>query len=77
MRSNDGAVDSQGRFFVGTMNDQSLVASFTDEGVLFRLDPDLSLHRVKEELTIPNGMSWSDDRKTMYVLLDTVCHTNA
>lgn len=77
MRSNDGAVDSQGRFFVGTMNDQSLVASFTAEGVLFRLDPDLSLHRVKEEVTIPNGMSWSDDRRTMYVPSDTICHTNA
>lgn len=35
-------------------------------GVLFRLDPDLSLHRVKEGVTIPNGTSWSADNKTMY-----------
>ncbi|SMR44434.1 unnamed protein product [Zymoseptoria tritici ST99CH_1A5] len=67
MRSNDGAVDAAGRFWVGTMNDQDLVGeNFTDEGVLFRLDPDLSLHRVKEGVTIPNGMSWTADNKTMY-----------
>ncbi|KAF2771165.1 hypothetical protein EJ03DRAFT_359520 [Teratosphaeria nubilosa] len=60
MRSNDGAVDAQGRFFVGAMNDPALVGqSFTDEGILFRFDPDLSLHRVKTSLTIPNGMSWT------------------
>lgn len=34
MRSNDGAVDVKGRFFVGTMNDPALVGqNFTDEGV--------------------------------------------
>ncbi|CZT16994.1 related to gluconolactonase [Ramularia collo-cygni] len=65
-RSNDGSVDSKGRFFVGTMNDQATVPEFTDEGVLFRLDPDLSLHRMKEGVTIPNGMSWTSDNKTMY-----------
>ncbi|KAF2159292.1 hypothetical protein M409DRAFT_60989 [Zasmidium cellare ATCC 36951] len=67
MRSNDGAVDARGRYFVGTMNDPALVGeNFTDEGVLFRLDPDLSLHRVTEGVTIPNGTSWSADNKTMY-----------
>ena len=35
MRSNDGAVDSKGRYWVGTMNDDALVGSnFTDEGRL-------------------------------------------
>jgi sugar lactone lactonase YvrE len=35
MRSNDGAVDAAGRFFVGTMNDPALVGeNFTDEGRL-------------------------------------------
>lgn len=67
MRSNDGSVDSHGRFFVGSMNDQALVSEFTDEGVLFRLDSDLSVHRVKDEVTIPNGMSWTSDNKSMFV----------
>lgn len=34
--------------------------------MLFRLDPDLSLHRVKEGILIPNGLTWSADNKTMY-----------
>lgn len=35
-------------------------------GILFRLDSDLSIHRVVEGVTIPNGTSWSLDNKTMY-----------
>ncbi len=35
-------------------------------GILFRLDSDLTLHRVIENVTIPNGTSWSLDNKTMY-----------
>lgn len=35
-------------------------------GVVFRLDPDLSLHRMIEGVTIPNGITWSADDKTMY-----------
>jgi sugar lactone lactonase YvrE len=68
MRSNDGAVDPKGRFFVGTMNDPLVVdGNLTDEGVLFRLDPDLSLHRVKDQITIPNGMSWADSDTKMHL----------
>jgi len=67
MRSNDGAVDGKGRFLVGTMNDPALVGEgFTDEGIVFRLDSDLSIHRVFQPVTIPNGISWSDDNKTIY-----------
>ncbi|KAI9700922.1 MAG: hypothetical protein M1820_006683 [Bogoriella megaspora] len=65
MRANDGNVDVEGRFFLGTMNDP-LVKSFTDEGYLFRLDPDLNLHRILSGVTIPNGSSWSHDNKKFY-----------
>lgn len=65
MRANDGAVDSKGRFWMGTMNDFH-VGECNPEGVLFRLDADLSLHRVIEGVTIPNGIGWSPDDKTMY-----------
>ncbi|KAI4106983.1 MAG: hypothetical protein L6R37_001876 [Teloschistes peruensis] len=67
MRCNDGAVDKAGRYWVGTMNDPK-VTSPTDEGVLFRLDPDLSLHRMVESATIPNGMGWSADDGKMYFI---------
>lgn len=66
MRSNDGAVDSRGRFWVGAMNDPK-VKEPIDEGAMFRLDPDLKLHRVLEKMVIPNGIGWSDDEKTMYI----------
>lgn len=45
MRSNDGAVDAAGRFFVGAMNDPVVTGTFTDEGSCpispspFRLPP--------------------------------------
>ena len=48
------------------MNDDAVVSSPTDEGVLFRLDGDLTLHRVLENIIVPNGTSWSLDSKTMY-----------
>ncbi len=67
MRFNDGFVDPEGRFFAGAMNDPK-VKDPTDEGVLFRLDPDLSLHRVVEKVTIPNGMGISLDEKHMYFI---------
>lgn len=67
MRCNDGAVDSAGRYWVGTMNDPK-VQEPTDEGVLFRLDPDLTLHRMIENVTIPNGIGWNADDRTMFFI---------
>ncbi|OQO08662.1 hypothetical protein B0A48_06532 [Cryoendolithus antarcticus] len=65
MRANDGAIDKKGRYWVGTMNDPTLV-DITDEGVLFRLDADLSILRVKEGVSIPNGTSWTSGNDQMY-----------
>lgn len=65
MRLNDGVVDHEGRYWAGAMNDPK-VTDPTNEGVLFRLDPDLSLHRMIEKVTIPNGMGFSVDEKKMY-----------
>lgn len=65
MRFNDGVVDPSGRYWAGTMNDPK-VKSPSPEGVLFRLDPDLGLHRMIGGVTIPNGMGFSLDGRTMY-----------
>lgn len=65
MRFNDGAVDSHGRFWAGAMNDPK-IKSPEAEGVLFRLDPDLSLHRMLVPVTIPNGIGWNLADDTMY-----------
>ncbi|KAI9371972.1 hypothetical protein BJX61DRAFT_543182 [Aspergillus egyptiacus] len=66
MRFNDGAVDSKGRLWAGAMNDPK-IQSPVNEGVLFRLDPDLTLHRMVEQLTIPNGIGWNHSNDTMYL----------
>ncbi|KAJ6079152.1 hypothetical protein N7467_008905 [Penicillium canescens] len=66
MRFNDGAVDSHGRFWAGAMNDPK-IKNPEAEGVLFRLDPDLSLHRMLAPVTIPNGIGWNLTDDTMYL----------
>jgi sugar lactone lactonase YvrE len=66
-RFNDGKVDRRGRFWAGTRNFRNAeIAS----GALYRLDPDLSAHRMEEGLRCPNGMAWSPDDRLMY-LCDT------
>jgi L-arabinonolactonase len=66
-RFNDGKVDRRGRFWAGTRNfrDHSKAS-----GALYRLDSDLSVHRMQERLLCPNGMAWSPDDRLMY-LCDT------
>ena len=70
MRFNNGAIDPQGRYWAGTMNDPTIQAPSPDnpEGVLFRFDSDGSLHRMLEGVTIPNGICWSLDGKVMYFI---------
>ncbi|KAJ5130323.1 uncharacterized protein N7515_006362 [Penicillium bovifimosum] len=65
MRFNDGAVDSHGRFWAGAMNDPK-VKKIEAEGVLFRLDPDQSVHRMLAPVTIPNGIGWNLTNDVMY-----------
>jgi L-arabinonolactonase len=59
-RFNDGAVDPGGRFWAGTMTPEGY------ENNLYRIDPDLSVHRMETRIGIANGIDWSPDRKTMY-----------
>jgi L-arabinonolactonase len=66
-RFNDGKVDRRGRFWAGTRNFRNTEMA---SGALYRLDPDLSVHRMEEGLRCPNGMAWSPDDRLMY-LCDT------
>jgi sugar lactone lactonase YvrE len=61
-RMNDGACDSRGRFWAGSM---SLVGD-TRTAALYRLDPDLTVTRVLPGLSISNGLGWSPDDRLMY-----------
>ncbi|NKF23224.1 SMP-30/gluconolactonase/LRE family protein [Solimonas marina] len=61
-RLNDGKVDRQGRFVVGSMDTMEDDAS----GRLYRLDPDLKLHVLDDNIVCSNGPCWSPDGRTFY-----------
>lgn len=67
-RLNDGKVAPEGRFWVGSMDEERQSRPL---GSLYRLDPDHSCHQILTDLTISNGLAWSPDGSTMY-LADTV-----
>lgn len=58
-RFNDGKTDPQGRFWAGKM-------STKPANSLFRLDADLSIHRMESGITISNGLGWSPDNQIFY-----------
>ncbi|MXV50155.1 SMP-30/gluconolactonase/LRE family protein [Pedobacter sp. HMF7647] len=62
IRFNDGKCDPSGRFWVGTMHLQYVKGA----AVLFRFDPDHSVHTMLTDVTISNGIVWSPDKRTMY-----------
>lgn len=61
-RLNDGRCDRAGRFWVGAMDLEKhrRIAS------LYRVDPDLSIHKVIDELIVSNGLAFSPDNAIMY-----------
>lgn len=64
-RFNDGKPDRQGRFWSGTMFEvPGQPVEFI--GALYRLDPDLSVHKMIDGVGCANGLAWSPDSKTMY-----------
>jgi sugar lactone lactonase YvrE len=68
-RINDGAVDSRGRFWAGTLN----AAPQQGLGGLYRLDLDHHVTKVLGSITISNGICWSADNRRMY-FIDTPRH---
>lgn len=63
-RFNDGKCSPDGRFFAGTI---SLVKKEGD-AMLYRLDPDLTLHEAYGPVTNSNGIVWTADGKTCYYI---------
>ena len=61
-RFNDGRCDPQGRFVVGSMNENR----DADTGALYRLDTELVLTELFGRMTISNGLAFSPDGTTMY-----------
>ena len=63
-RMNDGACDPQGRLWAGTMADDQHVGG----GALYRLDHLGRAELMLSDLTISNGLGWSPDGRTMYLV---------
>lgn len=61
-RGNDGKVDPYGHFWLGTMDDREEERS----GSLYRLDADLSWHRLAGGYGVPNGPAFSPDGRWLY-----------
>ena len=61
-RFNDGKCDPGGRFWAGTM----AYEDHSDQGSVYRMDTDHSVHKMIENIGVSNGIIWSLDAKTMY-----------
>lgn len=67
LRSNDAKVDPAGRLWLGRMTADAAPGA----GTLVRIDPDRSVTLGLDGLTIPNGLDWSPDGRTMYFVDST------
>jgi L-arabinonolactonase len=61
-RLNDGKVDKQGRFVVGSMD----TMEEGPNGALYRLDPDLTVTQLEPGVIVSNGPCWSPDGSIFY-----------
>ena len=61
-RFNEGKCDRKGRFWAGTMDD----GLKRHTGALYRVDPDLSVHKVLDGVGISNSTVWSLEDDAFY-----------
>jgi sugar lactone lactonase YvrE/DNA-binding IclR family transcriptional regulator len=70
VRYNDGKCDRRGRLWVGSMD----MGAAANRGHLFCVEGNGSWRQVDTGFTVPNGMGWSPDNRSMY-LTDTYRQT--
>jgi sugar lactone lactonase YvrE len=63
-RCNDGACDSSGRLWLGTMH----LEHKNGAGALYCIDTNLNVHKKLDHTTISNGLVWSLDNKRLYYI---------
>jgi len=72
-RCNSGGVDPTGFFWMGVMDSEAACG----EGCLYRINPGTShAELVLDKLALPNGMGWSSDGRTFF-LVDSIKRTVA
>lgn len=69
-RFNDGKCDPAGRFWAGTMAYENQ----STQGSLYRLDTDMSVHKMVGAIGISNGIVWNSACDTMYYI-DSMAYT--
>ncbi len=63
---NDGKCDRRGRFWAGTACVDYINPPPGPTGALYRLDPDLTCHRMDDGVYESNTLAWSMDDRIMY-----------
>jgi L-arabinonolactonase len=63
-RFNDGRVDRQGRFWAGSMVEETKFSQ--QSAALYRMDSNQHAKKVVDGIEISNGLCWSPDGLTMY-----------
>jgi len=64
IRCNDGACDSKGRLWIGSMQKEFQQGAAS----LYVIDKDLKIKKVLKDLTISNGLAWSPDNSRLYFI---------
>ena len=70
---NDGKCDLKGRFWVGTVHREEL----DGRGTLYMMTPDRACEAKYRNVTISNGIAWTEDYKTMYYIDTPTCRITA
>lgn len=68
-RFNDGACDPQGRFVTGLMDEARSVKT----GALYRYDSELQRQLIHTGMSLPNGLAWSADGRTLFFVDSVAC----
>ncbi|MGO3713811.1 SMP-30/gluconolactonase/LRE family protein [Alcaligenes aquatilis] len=68
-RFNDGACDPQGRFVTGLMDE----ARSGKTGALYRYGGELQAQQIHAGMSLPNGLTWSVDGKTLFFVDSVAC----
>jgi sugar lactone lactonase YvrE len=63
-RFNDGKCDAKGRLWIGTLSTKFTQGS----GALYKVGKDLKPEMQLDQLTISNGMAWTEDNRTFYFI---------
>lgn len=63
-RFNDGKCDAKGRLWIGTLSTKFTQGS----GSLYRVEKELKPTKQLGQLTISNGMAWTEDNQTFYFI---------